>query len=477
MPENYTMLQSVDVIDHASSAAKLVKSVFGKNSINRMAKDTMLQIPIIADASIHSQTLSVINKCIERRTAALLMSVFSLHPTISMKKFSSVGEYIRTFYDNDRSPIALPSSESSLEDALNAVISATESMNEDYTKLDSAIMYSEDDIKGKVDPQVQYEPFIGTEAVLNEKNLNDIFNPTKVNIMKMERALESMTAATEARGGHSNRFSNALAKADGALGKVDELAQSVHGDLEDLNMHSGSSIRPIPNGDGKSLMQSHTGVSSISVPKPVEGSLEPTLINATFMLTGEGTPIHQSVVIGIQSIARLLKYNDMVETLTTAATGSVGAFKAIKYLKGERNFADALLNIADAKAAARPKTAGEKVLSNLKRRKVDKIRRSVMGGPKPLPITWLVVSQAAVDAVKANTGIDLNEPYFALKLMEEYYFMGFMIVDESMDTVSSLLDGDTTFAETTVRALTSSNKSKYDLADDKVNTLLAQGRL
>ena len=448
-----TLLQAMDVVDNTKGTLRLLRSTFGKNSINRMAKDSMLQTPVIADTSIDSQTLSVINKCIERRTAAILMSVFSLNPYVSLKKFGSIGGYIRTFYDNEKSPIALPTTDSDIN--LNDI-------PEDSVSVMEASILEEGFFK--VDPQVEFEYLIGTESALNDTAINDIYNSAAINVSRLERMVSGMEANDKYSVG--DQYSRSLANHEGNDGLGDAVTAAA-ANAQDHVKATGLHGNTVPRSGGK-----QGGGQSAKIEK-VESSFEPTLLNVNFAVQSPDSKAvtNQSVVIGMQSVMRGLRYNDIVDTLTIAAKGSVEAFKMVRYLTGERKLSDFFLGIADAKEIARPKTIGGRVLANLRRRKHDSTFKKFSGGAKPLPITWLVVSQAAVDEVNSKTGIDLGQPYFAVKMMNEYYFLGFVIVDESMGSVKIILDGDNAFTDTTLRALTNTNKQKYDLDLNDIKTV------
>lgn len=460
-----TLLQAMDIIDKGTGSIHLLKSTFGKNSINRMAKNSMLQTPVIGDASIDKQTLTLLTKAIERRTAAILMSVFTLQPYISLKKFGSIGNYIRSIYDNDKSPIALPSTESAIDnDELSVSVSGGEVLAPSTFK---------------VDPQIEFECLIGTESALNMTDINNVYNEAHTNLNRMQIALTALEAGssgtpspnTSIGGSNPNAYTQSLVNAGGKLSAPLQTVAQVHGAIADNNLHANVTPKKAQR----------TSVGTIKVDSS-QGSFDPTLISVTFTVDhggkdGAAHSSQQTVAIGIQSVLRTLNFEDMIDTMTLAAKGSVEAFKMVRYLTGERKFFDFLLGIADAKEIARPKTIGEKLLANLKRRKKDNKFKMATGGIKPLPITWLIISQAVVDEVLQRTGINLGEPYFAAKLMNEYYFLGFVIVDESLDTAKIIMDGDNTFQETTLRAISNSNKQKLDLADEKVVKALLSGRL
>lgn len=80
------------------------------------------------------------------------------------------------------------------------------------------------------------------------------------------------------------------------------------------------------------------------------------------------------------------------------------------------------------------------------------------------PNTTVVLTSHEAALVAEQTGVDLNEPYNAIKLMNAYYFLAVMIVDPATGAVKTLFDGDNRYSETSINALRGkTNKNDTDL--------------
>ena len=76
------------------------------------------------------------------------------------------------------------------------------------------------------------------------------------------------------------------------------------------------------------------------------------------------------------------------------------------------------------------------------------------------PLTSIILTKNDVALIKQTSGFDLLDEENATKLMDSLYLLCFMVVDTDTGLVSSLLDGQRYFTETTINSLKKSNKDK-----------------
>lgn len=87
-----------------SKAAISVKGTIGRSSITRMGRDSIMEFPTVAEASIDTDDQIAIAKMLERNYATLLVSIFSLRPSISLNEFDNIAEYLKTIHTNSALP-------------------------------------------------------------------------------------------------------------------------------------------------------------------------------------------------------------------------------------------------------------------------------------------------------------------------------------------------------------------------------------
>ena len=92
------------------------------------------------------------------------------------------------------------------------------------------------------------------------------------------------------------------------------------------------------------------------------------------------------------------------------------------------------------------------------------------------PLATLVLTKNDVAMIKQASGFDISDERTAIKLMDSLYLLCLVIVDTDTETVSTLLDGQNYFLETTIKSLKKGNKDgNVDIANIR-ETLKLLGR-
>lgn len=86
-------------------------------------------------------------------------------------------------------------------------------------------------------------------------------------------------------------------------------------------------------------------------------------------------------------------------------------------------------------------------------------------------ITTLVITQEEVNYLKQNFGVDLSNPTKAAYVLEQYNFMGLVIVDETFEVARFLFDGGTYFEDLSFASL---EKETGDNSYKKVVNLISK---
>lgn len=85
-------------------AALTVKGTIGRSSVTRMGRDSILEFPAIFSAGIDTDDSIAIAKMLEKYYASLLVSIFSLRPSIALNEYSDIAEYIKSIHSNNPIP-------------------------------------------------------------------------------------------------------------------------------------------------------------------------------------------------------------------------------------------------------------------------------------------------------------------------------------------------------------------------------------
>ena len=84
-----------------------------------------------------------------------------------------------------------------------------------------------------------------------------------------------------------------------------------------------------------------------------------------------------------------------------------------------------------------------KMISKLKELKNRKVKVTSSGLSRIAPFATIVISNYEYNEILNNYGFDLKNVTFAEKVMKELFLMGFIIVDETTQTIDMILDGST----------------------------------
>lgn len=99
----------------------------------------------------------------------------------------------------------------------------------------------------------------------------------------------------------------------------------------------------------------------------------------------------------------------------------------------------------------------------IKRRKFSDMWSKIINGSPMPPLMTVVCTSYEAARVFEATGIDLNEAYNVIKLINQYYLLGFVIYEPENGKIRSIFHGDTSFSTTTVSGLKTKQQKDIDL--------------
>lgn len=478
------------------STAKLVQKTFSRNSLTRMAKDSIFQFPMIMSADIPVEDATTIARAYEAYYAALMVSVISMRSDFKREQYDDAADYLKRFHQNSDLP--------------NIFAGALRDVN---VSIDSALTVNE--YRKYVPKDAIMECWDTPDMLYNMSRLNAMYTPTT----EAQRALEEYACKIR-----TMQIPAMEAEGPGPVGKkAFDANGNLYGDITELvkdtvvsvagfdtaakgsayngggpigaptgSTKSSTVIKenvPLYNEDGSPLMVYDakkkknvqatgkitirgaekstnyvTGQQSI-VRNNQLTALEPTLINLQLTSSkGEGPTVTQNVVVGVKAMINQVSSALMVSNLIDGANDAHGIFsKFIQWSEGTRRFVkDMILGIADAKENARADKYAAKWIRTLQRRKSSNML-SRLGGGEVLPNTTIGCTKAEVIAVASACGTDLSDAFSAIKFLSKYYLLSFFIYDADEGKISVIFDGDTQFNITSVRNMKAKTDKGLDL--------------
>lgn len=473
---NVTAGQILKTSKAIQGAAKLAS----RKSIMTMAQPGMYQYPIVASAAIDTDVLMAISRAYQITYASNVATAYSLNPIMYLRDTPELSDFVKRFHTNTTGfkDINIGGIEDSLvresaidfeEDGEIAVESATAD-NSHFTKEDFFALNA--------------SAWHNISDSLAMESLNDMYRPYDRTYRIMREKVDTMQKANEAIGDHLDRIHNAF----------DQIGQSIG---SHSNYNSGQGLRPSRKSNSTSdidrgrnyrydrdgnvigenirneLKETHreeTGAPVIStfknevVRNPQLEAMEPTMVNVQIVAHGDGNQFVHNLTIGVKAMPRTISSDLMIATIVEACKGSHGIFKFLKWTKGEIKTVDFILGFSASKKRALERNAKQEVQfmkQSAARKKIHGIGRFLKNDV--LPTLSVVMTTYEVARVKDLCGVDLDDLKQAIKLMNKYYLLSFMIYDPDQGTIKVLFDCDSNWGYTSVSVMRSLMDKTKDL--------------
>lgn len=149
-------------------------------------------------------------------------------------------------------------------------------------------------------------------------------------------------------------------------------------------------------------------------------------------------------MLGIKAHMHLVKHQEMMTHLMYGLTNRGKFFNFLRWTSGEISFfKDFLFNIKETKRDVANRSAGadDFWLTAKRYKKLSQMNDKLPGTNRLLPNSTIVVSRDEADYIKTNYGHDLLNSAVANKLIDEYYLLGFVVVDASTQIIHFLFEG------------------------------------
>lgn len=375
-------------------------------SIARQSDKAICQFPVIASKAMTYDTATMIVKACERNFTTFMGVVIGLNQVIDNK--TGAVDYISRFHTNPDD-----FSDGRVEITRTVVPMLKESVSPADQKEIQRLL-----LEANVEFGSQFE----------SQSLNDRYKPVDIkSILAAEAVVKGSVNIPSPEDGNLNDVQKANASLDAKL--VEPAFKSL---LKDTDVKKANELVP-------SLM-----------------SVQLTQRNDA----GQNIPIH--FLLGIKAVLHPVSSVEMINNVFKAFDkGSRGKFfDFLRWTTGEISFVkDLVLGIDEVKRDLNAERSKQEspwwnLLRN--RNSVGRFRKWTKSAPL-LPNATIAMTQAEVDNLRANTGVDILDPSSALQVMQQLGLLQFIVVDDANDVAYFLIDGQTRFQTYTFNALQRDN--------------------
>lgn len=450
--------------------AKTAQNLYRKTSISALAKDLILQYPVLISGDIDFDTAITISKALELQYASLQVLVLSADTAFGVDPMKNAGvrDMLSRYHSNSDTPDMINYAGNLFYNVSTGLQTITEDVSPDATfKITKATESSRGCDKAVVDSLWEK-----TENQIERSVLNDLYSPGKALVKTVESVADAAEARVEKAMEDKNEFfedfiENTFVGKKNADGTFDRYGSKYGPKPYDPNVRDAKSGKPLPG----------PGVSKLVVDFPKEYSkLEPTMIEMEFFVANGDHSRTQKAIIGVSAMPRMVPSAAMRTNVIKSFQHTHNGLKFIQYTRGERKVVkDFIFNVTNIKEDALAKSKYDKWFAALRKRKMNS--KIFKGGNANInPLATLVLTKNDVAMIKQASGFDISDERTAIKLMDSLYLLCLVIVDTDTETVSTLLDGQNYFLETTIKSLKKGNKDgNVDIANIR-ETLKLLGR-
>jgi hypothetical protein len=206
--------------------------------------------------------------------------------------------------------------------------------------------------------------------------------------------------------------------------------------------------------------------------------LVPTTLSVTLQqIKGDNIGGNITFVLGIKGLMHPVNSDEMVSNLLDGYKDGNKFFNFLRWTSGEISFLkDLLFNVDGIKEDVIKKhNKGSHWWTTLKRNKNLARIKNVYGKNRILPNATIVCSMEEIMEIKDTYNVDLMDPKCIRKLMDRYFLLGFVVVDESQELCYFMFDGENEHHALSFKGLEKENNNKNDFKD--IYKMINSGRL
>ena len=445
-----------------------------QRSLARQSSASTLQFPVVISKAITLETAQTVTKALERQYAIFVQMVISLNPYLDLSK-DSIPSYLGKIHQNNPNVLDL------LNESCTSVYS-----DEAYELY--VLMSINEGCNGQV-LKSNAEQMFSVEEFLNPNKVNDLYKPKTITRSVAESSLDYFCKK-------NHIVMEDISEIDAATDQIElkkvELKDKLYNqrnetiykrsrdimkDEQEQAMQKARFDHDIAKAQAEYKSKTMVKLADNDVKKANE--LVPTTLSVSLQVKdGQSFGGITNFVLGIKGLMHPVNSNDMISNLIDGYKSGNKFFNFIRWTTGEISFLkDLLFNVNGIKEDVIKKhTKGNSHWwSILKRRRTLAKMKNVFGGSKILPNVSIVCSMEEVAEMQDVYGIDLMEPKTVRRMMDRYFLLGFVVVDEAQELCHFIFDGETNYQTLSFKGLEKENNNKNEFKE--IYKMINSGRL
>ena len=473
------VLQSMRNMKGFVSDAREIKNAgmkeISQRSLARQSSAATLQFPVVISKAITLETAQTVTKALERQYAIFVQMVISLNPYLDLSK-DSIPSYLGKIHQNNPNVLDL------LNESCTSVYS-----DEAYELY--VLMSINEGCNGQV-LKSNAEQMFSVEEFLNPNKVNDLYKPKTITRSVAESSLDYFCKKNHIV------MEDVYSDIDDAKDQVDlkkiELKNKIKtqsqedmikalGDEEKQKREDAMQRAKFDHDIAKAQAEYRTKTQVKLADNDVKkaNELVPTTLSVSLQVKdGQSFGGITNFVLGIKGLMHPVNSNDMISNLIDGYKSGNKFFNFIRWTTGEISFLkDLLFNVNGIKEDVIKKHAkgNSHWWSTLKRRRTLAKMKNVFGGSKILPNVSIVCSMEEIAEMQDVYGMDLMEPKTVRRMMDRYFLLGFVVVDEAQELCHFIFDGESNYQTLSFKGLEKENNNKNEFKE--IYKMINSGRL
>lgn len=491
-------------------------------SIAKQSAASTLQFPVIMSRSINVDTASSVVKALERQYAIFVQMTVQLNPVINWDEDDIPG-FISKLHQNSPTPIDI------IESCINVYSDEALGLR--------MIMSLNEGCNGQV-LRSNKEQLLVIEDYLNQTKLNDLYKPEQITLEQANASLDYFML-TEAKNRPKKEGKKTYKGMDGFAQAYNDLKNGENPEPDNSGAHvnmgsgaggvkeearnkqnktekKGTTAGGQPpkgdkvagfNGNGKqkemgnaerdrqqreaeraelkmNIDKANAEYRARAIVKLADNDVKkcnelvPTTLSVTLQqIKGDNIGGNVTFVLGIKGLMHPVNSDEMVSNLLDGYKDGNKFFNFLRWTSGEISFLkDLLFNIDGIKEDVIKKhTKGSHWWTTLKKNKTLARVKNLYGKNRILPNATIVCSMEEVMEIKDTYNVDLMDVRHMKRIMDRYFLLGFVIVDESQELSYFIFDGENDYQVLSFKGLERDNNNKNDFKD--IYKMINSGRL
>jgi PKD repeat protein len=419
-------------IDPMQAMAAAITKTNVKN-LNRQAAKSIAFYPMVASNALSGSTLKITSKHLERKLADLIRIILSNDDIIDLSTNMTKADVIDMF-KGATIGTDIKSQFATRDRKANGNLSESFPMS-----LGDLVMYiHENDIRDIEAVNYTVRNEAGTLSSVMSQSIDTALNESILNEGKDGKQSLGM-----------------------AIDKHDKSGAS----------KSASKVSKVASSEAGKTKQSK-GVESVKADKV--NDLSPLILEVKVVYKTEAGLETTTIIMAIKVVTHLVPTTDMVREVGASMQQDRFMFRAVQWATGEIQFwRDLVLNVNGMKKAA----AGNRFTHLFQTLKMNASRATTaaaLGGESLLPTSAMVMTMDEVEEIEREFNVDLQSPSQADKFFNLFGLVGFIIIDESTDSMYIYDEVTAKFDTTSLPAEKNDNKNQNDLMKILAATMSAR---